>query len=142
MSPSPLREIADCASQGVWLIRIDIGKIDTHHTPENERCFARSAYRFGRVPPDLCRRFRKETPVEVQGAKRAAWDLPQAVIDHMAYLEQPEARYPIEAVDVAKPVLLSERKVDGVGGLPTLLPQSAPSRKHRIVLLRRMRRNR
>jgi hypothetical protein len=104
MSPSALREIADFASQGVRLIRIDTGKIDMHHAPENERYFARSAHRFGRVLPDISRRFRKETAVEVQEAKRTAWDLPQAVTDHMAYLEQLEARHPIEAVDVSSSI--------------------------------------
>lgn len=36
----------------------------------------------------------KETPVEEQEAKIAELDLPQAVIDHIAYLEDLEERYP------------------------------------------------
>ncbi len=40
----------------------------------------------------------KETPVEEQDAKRAELDLPQAVIDHIAYLEDLVERYP----DVSK----------------------------------------
>jgi hypothetical protein len=69
-----------------------------HRTTQASLSALAMAIALAMAPQVFAEDSEKETPVEEQEAKLAELDLPQAVIDHIAYLEDLEERYP----DVSK----------------------------------------